>query len=143
MSDRCPYCQTVYGDSAMTCRNPDCPGNLPYPLPQNVHTICIQPCKEALAIASRLTALERTVKDYKEAVDAITAWADGKDRQAYEKAMKEIPDTPAPDKGEIIERYHERIRTAMLNAYDEIDAEPLNNILSDLIDEVRGMRKES
>jgi len=46
------------------------------------------------ALASRLAALERTVKDYKEAVDAITAWADGKDRQAYEKAIKEIPDEP-------------------------------------------------
>jgi len=46
------------------------------------------------SLASRLTDLERTVKDYKEAVDAITAWADGKDRQAYEKAIKEIPDEP-------------------------------------------------
>ncbi len=43
-------------------------------------------------LASRLTDLERTVKDYKEAVDAITAWADGRDREAYEKAIKEIPD---------------------------------------------------
>ena len=45
-----------------------------------------------LALDSRLTALERTVADYNDAVDAITAWADGKDRQAYEKAIKEIPD---------------------------------------------------
>jgi len=29
-----------------------------------------------LALDSRLTDLERTVKDYKEAVDAITAWAE-------------------------------------------------------------------
>ena len=53
------------------------------------------------ALASRLTALERTVKDYKEAVDMVTAWADERDRQAYEKAIKEIPDEP--DRAEIVE----------------------------------------
>ncbi len=47
-----------------------------------------------LALAYRLAALERTVKDYKEAVDMVTAWADERDRQAYEKAIKEIPDEP-------------------------------------------------
>lgn len=40
----------------------------------------------------KLDALERTVEDYKIALDMVTAWADGKDRQAYEKAIKEIPD---------------------------------------------------
>jgi len=57
--------------------------------------------RATLALASRLTDLERTVKDYKEAVDAITAWADGRDREAYEKAIKEIPDKA--DRAEIVE----------------------------------------
>ena len=47
-----------------------------------------------LELASRLTALERTVAAYKEAVDMVTAWADERDRQAYEQAIKEIPDEP-------------------------------------------------
>lgn len=81
-----------------------------------------------LAIASRLTALERTVKDYKEAVDAITAWADGKDRQAYEKAITEIPDNP--DRAEIVERYYTRLLSV------EHTRTQLTKILNDLIDEV-------
>ena len=86
--------------------------------------------------------LSGDIMDYKEAVDAITAWADGRDRQAYEKAMEEIPDTPAPDKGEIfskqetIETYAERI--VAWYAFPESDE--LRHILSDFFDEVRGMR---
>ena len=57
--------------------------------------------RATLAIASRLTDLERTVAAYKEAVDMVTAWADGRDREAYEKAIKEIPDKA--DRAEIVE----------------------------------------
>ena len=81
-----------------------------------------------LALASRLAALERTVADYKEAVDMVTAWADGKDRQAYEKAIKEIPDKP--DRAEIVERYYTRLLSV------EHTRTQLTKILNDLIDEV-------
>ena len=81
-----------------------------------------------LDLASRLTALERTVKDYKEAVDAITAWADGRDREAYEKAIKEIPDKP--DRAEIVERYYTRLLSV------EHTRTQLTKILNALIDEV-------
>ena len=84
--------------------------------------------RATLALASRLAALERTVKDYKEAVDAITAWADGRDREAYEKAIKEIPDKP--DRAEIVERYYTRLLSV------EHTRTQLTKILNDLIDEV-------
>ena len=85
-----------------------------------------------LALDSRLTALERTVADYNDAVDAITAWADGKDRQAYEKAIKEIPDEP--DRAEIVERYAQEVwhRTAVKPE----EMGKVRRILNDLLDEV-------
>jgi len=84
------------------------------------------------ALASRLTALERTVKDYKEAVDMVTAWADERDRQAYEKAIKEIPDEP--DRAEIVERYAQEVwhRTAVKPE----EMGKVRRILNDLLDEV-------
>ena len=85
-----------------------------------------------LALASRLAALERTVKDYKEAVDAITAWADGRDREAYEKAIKEIPDKP--DRSVIMERYIARVWKETAIKVHEMDT--VRRILSDLLDEV-------
>ena len=85
-----------------------------------------------LALASRLAALERTVKDYKEAVDMVTAWADERDRQAYEKAIKEIPDEP--DRAEIVERYAQEVwhRTAVKPE----EMGKVRRILNDLLDEV-------
>ena len=85
-----------------------------------------------LALDSRLTALERTVADYNDAVDAITAWADGKDRQAYEQAIKEIPDKA--DRAEIVERYAQEVwhRTAVKPE----EMGKVRRILNDLLDEV-------
>lgn len=92
-----------------------------------------------LDLDDRLAALERTVKDYKEAVDAITAWADGRDREAYEKAIKEIPDKP--DRAEIVERYAKRIHKSpilsLLFPSQQIRfKEVLVEAINDLLDEV-------
>ena len=81
-----------------------------------------------LALASRLAALERTVAAYKEAVDMVTAWADERDRQAYEQEVQEIPDKP--DRAEIVERYY----TTLLSV--EHTRTQLTKILNALIDEV-------
>lgn len=88
--------------------------------------------RATLAIASRIADLERTVAAYKEAVDMVTAWADGKDRQAYEKAIKEIPDKP--DRAEIVERYIIQLRVLdpKSSGWKAMAVATLN----DLIDEV-------
>ena len=88
--------------------------------------------RATLAIASRIADLERTVADYKEAVDAITAWADGRDREAYEKAIKEIPDKP--DRSVIMERYIARVLEETAIKVHEMDT--VRRIINDLIDEV-------
>ena len=95
--------------------------------------------RATLAIASRIADLERTVAAYKEAVDMVTAWADGRDREAYEKAIKEIPDKP--DRAEIVERYAKRIHKSpilsLLFPSQQIRfKEVLVEAINDLLDEV-------